>query len=104
MPVWLFWGLLISGTSALYFWKKANPGASLNPTASPAPAGTGSVIRTRDIDFDGGKYRVTVFSDGTARVANPSIDFFITAAKPPHILKVNVGDPALAQRIVDSVG
>lgn len=33
---WLFWGLLISGGSALYFWKQLNPGVSLNPTKATA--------------------------------------------------------------------
>ena len=32
MPAWLLWGILISGGSAVYWWKKANPGKSLNPT------------------------------------------------------------------------
>jgi len=29
--MWLVIGLLVSGGSAVYFWKKANPGKSLNP-------------------------------------------------------------------------
>ena len=29
--MWLFWGIVASGLSAAYFWKKANPGQSLNP-------------------------------------------------------------------------
>lgn len=33
MPAWLVWALLISGGSAVFFWKKANPGKSLNPTS-----------------------------------------------------------------------
>lgn len=32
MPVWFVWALVGSGLSAAYFWKKANPGKSLNPT------------------------------------------------------------------------
>lgn len=31
MAPWLIWSLVISGGSALYWWKKANPGKSLNP-------------------------------------------------------------------------
>lgn len=30
MP-WLVWGLVASGLSAAYWWKKAHPGQSLNP-------------------------------------------------------------------------
>lgn len=38
MPAWLIYGLLLSGGSAIYFWKKANPGKSLNPMPpSPPP-------------------------------------------------------------------
>jgi hypothetical protein len=33
---WLGWGIVISGLSAVYFWKKANPGKSLNPMP-PSP-------------------------------------------------------------------
>jgi len=29
---WLLLGIVGSGLSAVYFWKKANPGKSLNPT------------------------------------------------------------------------
>lgn len=31
MPAWLLWALFFSGGSAIYFWKKAHPGESLNP-------------------------------------------------------------------------
>ena len=30
MP-WLVWGIVASGLSAAYWWKKMHPGASLNP-------------------------------------------------------------------------
>lgn len=30
--MWLKWAIVASGLTAAYFWKKANPGKSLNPT------------------------------------------------------------------------
>lgn len=30
-PRWLVWGIVASGLSALFFWKQAHPGESLNP-------------------------------------------------------------------------
>lgn len=36
-PQWLPWAIVASGVVTLFFWKKANPGASLNPAPPPPP-------------------------------------------------------------------
>jgi hypothetical protein len=36
MPL-LAWAIVASGLSAVFFWKKANPGKSLNPTKADSP-------------------------------------------------------------------
>ncbi len=31
MPAWFIWAVVVSGGSAIYWWKKSHPGQSLNP-------------------------------------------------------------------------
>ncbi len=37
MPTWFPYALVGSGLAAIYFWKKANPGQTLNPTPTTQP-------------------------------------------------------------------
>ena len=102
MP-WLLVALLASGGSALYFWKKANPGQKLLPEApSPRPMGTGNVVQAKR--FAGAD--ITIYSDGSAYITSPSkgLEFFASATKPPQLLRVVRGSEADAVAFLRSIG
>jgi len=98
-------GLLVSGGSALYFWKKANPGKSLNPaplTGTPRPVGTGTVVQAKK--FAGAD--ITIYSDGSAFVSDPAkgLQFFALTTKPPQLARMVSGNEADATSLLRSIG
>ena len=102
MP-WLLVALFATGGGALYFWKKANPGQKLLPDPpSPRPIGTGNVIAAKRF----GNASITVYSDGTANVTDPTrgLEFFATTSKPPQLLQMVRGEQAEAVAFLRSIG